>query len=40
MSEKPKGKDPVPVPENWNELSEEEQDAFIDKLIESWIPKG
>jgi len=40
MSEKQKGQDPVEIPANWNDLSEEEQDAFIDKLIEGWVPKG
>jgi hypothetical protein len=39
MSTKPKGSDPVEVPPNWNDLPQEEQDAFIDKLIEGWVPR-
>lgn len=31
--------DVVELPENWAELPEEEQDAFLDALIERWIPK-
>jgi hypothetical protein len=29
----------VEVPENWLEMSEEEQDAFIDALIRNLVPE-
>lgn len=37
MSKSEKNTRPVEVPPNWADLSEEEQDAFIDQLIEHWI---
>lgn len=38
MSNKKK-KDYVEVPENWDSMTEEEQNQFVDDLIKKWVPK-
>lgn len=37
MSEPKKETRPVEVPKNWTDMSEDEQNTFIDQLIDHWI---
>lgn len=40
MDDKKKKPSYVEVPKNWSEMTEEEQDAFIDALIRDLVPEA